>query len=188
MFHFHYRKQHHIFLKLFSAIPETYHARVVRSAKKIKDMLSDFMFAKVVESVVIAIILCIGFFFIGLKGWLFLGLLAGFLNIIPFLGPFIGAIPPLLISLIQEPIMALYVLGIILFAQAVDNFYLIPFFISNKIKMDPLVNVVLILVGAQLMGAVGMVLSIPLYLIYKIVIQQSYKTLHEIYEPTDTFS
>ena len=67
------------------------------------------------ESMVIAGICCLGFFIAGVKGWLVLGLLAGFLNIVPYLVRLLGAVPPMLITLlVDEPIITFYVVITIL--------------------------------------------------------------------------
>ena len=69
----------------------------------------------------------------------------------------------------------------IIVAQLVDNFYLIPFMISGKVKMDSLLSIILVLVSAKLLGIVGMVFAIPIYIIYKVVLVEAYEELVEIY-------
>ena len=168
--------------RLNALLPKKFQNGAKRSSDEIKLQLRDFLTAKVTESVVIGGICCLGFFIAGLKGWLFLGFLAGILNIIPFLGPLLGAIPPILIALVDQPIVAVYVIITIVIAQLLDNLYLIPFMISGRVKMDALLGIVLILVGAQLAGPLGMILALPIYLVYKITLQETYIELSRIYK------
>ncbi|MBW2998898.1 AI-2E family transporter, partial [Candidatus Woesearchaeota archaeon] len=182
IFYVYYKKRKLIIENVIDAVPSKFHSASKRAFDKISYQLKDFTNAKFYESLIIFIICLLGFYLANIPGWLFLALLAGVLNIIPYVGPFIGAIPPLLIGLMLSPIQALYVLITVGVAQTIDNIYIIPFFISNSVKIDPLLSIVLILVGAKLFGPVGMILAIPIYLIYKIVLEETYVELVNVYE------
>jgi len=182
LFHIYFNKSEGIKKKIFSLIPKRFHKDYTSGLNEVATHLHDFFTAKVIESIVVAFICCIGFFIAGVKGWLILGLVAGFLNIVPYIGPLLGAVPPLLITLlVDEPIISLYVVITIIIAQLVDNLYLIPFMIAGKVRIFPLVSILLVLTGAQLFGIFGMVFAIPMYLVYKIVLKGSYEVLVRIY-------
>lgn len=167
---------------IYQLIPGGYHDSFFKTLKDIGKYLHDFFEAKAIESLVIAAICCFGFYVAGLQGWLILGVLAGILNIIPYLGPIIGALPPILVAFIDQPVVALYVIITIIIAQLVDNFYLIPFMITKKVSIHPLVGIVIIFASAQLFGIMGMVFGIPIYLVYKIILTEAYRNLVKIYE------
>ena len=99
---------------------------ILRALESIGRELEDFFSAKMLESAIIGLICCIGFYLGGLDGWLFLGILAGFLNIIPYIGPILGAIPPVIIGYIDSPMTALFAVITVVIAQTIDNLYLIP--------------------------------------------------------------
>ena len=181
LFYMYFKRKERITQQITSLVPEKFKVPFQRATEEVGDQLGEFFEAKVVETTVIGAICCLGFFIAGVKGWLFLGILAGFLNVVPFIGPIIGAIPALLLALADEPIVALYVLVTVLIAQAVDNFYLIPFMISGKVRIDPLLSIVLALMGAQLFGVIGMIFAIPVYIVYKVVLKQVYGQLIQIY-------
>lgn len=163
------------------ALPE--HADgIIRALKSIGRELEDFFSAKMLESAIVGLICCIGFYLGGLEGWLFLGILAGFLNIIPYIGPILGAIPPVIVGYIDSPMTALFAVITIIISQTIDNLYLIPFMISEKVNINPLLSVILTLAASKLLGALGMVLAIPIYIIYKIIIKESYRELTNIYD------
>jgi len=182
VFYMYFRRRKAIQKEIFTHIPKKMHTGFVRAAKHICSQLHDYLTAKVLESAVIAVICCTGFWLAGLKGWLILGVIAGFLNIIPYVGPIIGVIPALLIGLLDHPMIALYVIITIIIAQLVDNLYLIPFMISSKVKIGALLTIVLILIGSKLLGPLGMIFAIPIYLVYKIVLRESYKELVKMYK------
>jgi predicted PurR-regulated permease PerM len=76
---------------------------------------------------------------------------------------------------------ALFAIITVIIAQLIDNLYLIPFMISEKVNINPLLSVVLTLAASKLLGPLGMVLAIPIYIIYKIIIKESYRELVNIY-------
>ena len=154
---------------------------ISRALKCMGRELEDFFSAKMIESAIVGLICCIGFYLGGLEGWLFLGILAGFLNIIPYIGPLLGAIPPVIVGYIDSPMTALFAVITVIIAQLIDNLYLIPFMISEKVNINPLLSVVLTLAASKLLGPLGMVLAIPIYIIYKIIVRESYRELVNIY-------
>jgi predicted PurR-regulated permease PerM len=154
---------------------------IIRALKSIGRELEDFFSAKMLESAIVGLICCIGFYLAGIDGWLFLGILAGFLNIIPYIGPLLGAIPPVIVGYIASPMIALFAVITVIIAQLIDNLYLIPFMISEKVNINPLLSVVLTLAASKLLGPLGMVLAIPIYIVYKIIIKESYGELINIY-------
>jgi predicted PurR-regulated permease PerM len=154
---------------------------IIRALKSIGRELEDFFSAKMLESAIVGLICCVGFYLGDLNGWLFLGILAGFLNIIPYIGPVLGAIPPVIVGYIDSPMTALFAVITVIIAQTIDNLYLIPFMISEKVNINPLLSVILTLAASKLLGPLGMVLAIPIYIIYKIIMKESYRELIYIY-------
>lgn len=164
-----------------SYAPPEYADGIIRALKSIGRELEDFFSAKMLESAIVGLICCIGFYLGGLDGWLFLGILSGFLNIIPYIGPILGAIPPVIVGYIDSPMTALFAVVTVIIAQTIDNLYLIPFMISEKVNINPLLSVILTLAASKLLGPLGMVLAIPIYIVYKIIIKESYRELINIY-------
>jgi len=161
-------------------IPRVFSKLIMKILNDTTQELKYYLNAKGLESLIIFIICAIGFSFIGLDGWFFLAILAGFLNIIPYLGPLIGAILPIFVALTYGMTTVLWTVGVVVMAQLIDNLYLIPFMVSNKVKMEPLLSIVLILVGAKIFGIFGMVFIIPVYLIGNTVLTKTYKQIKEI--------
>lgn len=181
MFYMYYRRGGRLKRQFLEVLPGNLYGPLSRAFDEIGHQLNKFLTAKVLESLIVGSICCLGFFVAGLKGWLLLGMIAGFLNIVPYLGPIIGAIPPLLIGVLDEPVVAVYVLATVITAQLVDNLYLVPFMISSKVRMDALLSIFLILAGAKIFGVAGMIFAIPLYLVYKIILRASYAELVRYY-------
>ncbi|MFO7697544.1 MAG: AI-2E family transporter [Anaerolineae bacterium] len=98
----------------------------------------------------------------GVPQALLLGTIAGAFEIIPNLGPFIGAIPAVLVTLLVDPIKALWVaLGFVIIQQ-VENAFLVPRISGNAVRFHPAIVIVLVLVGSEVAGLWGMLLAVPL--------------------------
>ncbi|MBZ3935702.1 AI-2E family transporter [Methanimicrococcus blatticola] len=167
-----------------NAVPKRFETEFKYTANAILTQSNNFFVAKIIESIGIALICCVGFYLIGLPGWLFLGILAGLLNNVPYIGPIFATIPPIIVGLVIGWKIALLAIVVCLIAQIVDNIYLVPFMISSKVSVNPFTTVLLILTFSQLYGALGMILSIPIYIICKIILVESYKLLIRIFPET----
>ncbi|MCL2549660.1 MAG: AI-2E family transporter [Methanimicrococcus sp.] len=184
MFSMYFKDKGNLKKTIEDMIPPRFEKEFQTTSSAILTRSNNFFVAKVIESIGVASICCIGFYLIGLPGWLFLGILAGLLNNVPYIGPTVSTIPPFIIGLVigwKVAVLAIVVCGI---AQIVDNLYLIPFMISSKIKVNPLTTVLLILIFSQLFGILGMILCLPIYIISKIILVEAYKLLILIFPET----
>jgi predicted PurR-regulated permease PerM len=183
MFYMYFWRRQSIGEKLTEAIPRKFKSSVLRASRAMNKQLHTFFSARVVESTVVGGLCCLGFFIAGVKGWLVLGLLAGFLNTVPYFGPFLGAIPPVIITLLVDtPLAALYVVLTVLIAQMIDVFYLQPFMISSKVRIDPLLSILLVLAGTKLFGIMGTIFVLPMFLMYEVVLVEVYGELKKLYD------
>ncbi|MFQ5621326.1 MAG: AI-2E family transporter [Candidatus Nanoarchaeia archaeon] len=154
----------------------------VEMLKHTRQRLYDFISAKVLQSAIIGILCCVGFGVAGVEGWFILGLLAGALNIVPYVGPIIGAIPPLLITVVAgDMVQGVYVLATIAGVQLLDNFYLSPVMIADKVSVHPLAAIGLSLLGSHFYGALGLFFAIPVYIAYESLIKKGYELLDDLY-------
>lgn len=181
MFSLYFSKKHVIVSEFIGLFPLKYQECVNSSMSDIGRRLGDFFSAKILESVIVGLICCIGFYLAGINGWFFLGFLAGLLNIVPYIGPVVGAIPAVIVGFIESPTTALLAIVTVIIAQLVDNLYLIPYMISGKVAVNPLLSILLTLIFADMLGALGMILAIPIYIVYKVVLTEFYNELIKIY-------
>lgn len=176
------RRREAILRTVLDALPAGLRRSVRRVVGDVARDVNDYFSARIVESVVVGSLCCLGFYIAGLRGWLVFGVLAGVLNIVPFIGPVLSAVPPVLVTLLlDEPLVAGYVVVAIVVAQLVDQYYLEPFMIARRVRLDPVLGVLLPLAGAKLFGLVGMVFAVPIYSVYKIVLGEAYEELVHVY-------
>ena len=142
--------------------------------------LGDYMAAKFIEASIVGFTIGFGLFFLDIKFALILGLLAGITNIIPYIGPIIGALPGILY------ILAEYGLGaelgaasfLYLIANTVDIMIIFPLLVSRIVNLHPVVVVISVILGSQYLGILGMIISIPVAAAIKLVITQFYKEMY----------
>lgn len=148
-------------------MPNKYFEMTLNIIYKIEDQLSKYIQGTVTESLIVAMIYSVCYFFLGINYATVLGLIGGFTNIIPFAGPFIGAIPVLLISIVQfgDLSMLPWIVLVSVGVQQVDQVFVQPTVFSKIMDIHPLVLFLVILVGNETLGVMGMVLAVPIYTI-----------------------
>lgn len=98
-----------------------------------------------------------------------LSVLNAFFNIIPYFGPIFGAIPAIAIALIQSPEKALWTAVCLYVLQQIEGNILSPKVTADSISMHPLVVILLLIIGGEIAGFIGMVLAVPLGVIIKVM-------------------
>ncbi len=126
--------------------------------------LQEYIRGIMIQSAIMCVVTTIGFYIIGLDSPFLLGLVAGVLNLIPYIGPLLAMVLPTLLALGHMPV-ELWLLGaaisVIVIAQVIDNIIVIPSVIANAVNLHPLVVIVGIIVFGNLFGFIGMVVAIP---------------------------
>jgi predicted PurR-regulated permease PerM len=117
----------------------------------------------------------IGFLFLGLPYALLLTVIAVILNFIPFFGAILSSIPIVIIGWIESPSMAIWSLIIILVAQQIQDNLISPLIFGKKLDIHPITTIILVLAGGDLFGIIGMLIIIPLYMFFKIIIIRIYE-------------
>lgn len=142
---------------------------------KIEDQLSKYIQGTVIESAIVAMLYAISYFILGINYATVLGIIGGITNVIPFAGPFIGAIPVLLISIIQfgDLSMLPWIIIITLAVQQIDQVFIQPAVFSRIMNMHPLTMFIVILIGNEILGVLGMVLAIPMYTIILVTAKET---------------
>ncbi len=119
---------------------------------------------------VIGVISGTGYYFLGVQYWLALAIVAGLMEVVPFVGPFIGGGAPVLVALADSPQKAVFVLIFVLIYQQVEQGFIVPRIMKSSVGMSPLTVVLTILVGSVLYGPVGAILAIPVGAAVQVVI------------------
>lgn len=137
---------------------------------KVHEIFSKFMTGLIVQSAIVGVLSFIGMTVLGVRYAAIFGLLLGLTNVIPYVGPFIGAIPAVGITLLYNPLNALKVAILIVVVQQIDANLVGPRIMGNYIGLRPMWIVLAISLGGSFGGMIGMILSIPVAAILNIVL------------------
>lgn len=132
--------------------------------------LKSFISGRILASIFRSLIIFVGFGALRLDYALLLAFAALFLNVIPFLGMWITFFISLSVSLIQEPVMAIWVSVILIASFYIENNYITPQLVSDKLKIHPLTVITLVVTAGNFSGLIGVILSLPLYMLVKEVV------------------
>ena len=150
-------------------LPAAVRPRFLAVCEEINRILGAFIRGAILVSLVVGLLYYTAFIIIGLDFPLILAFIGGITNLIPFIGPIIGAVPALLVAILESPLQVLRVLALIAVIQQVESQLIYPSIIGRSTGFHPLVVILALLVGVRLFGFVGLLLAIPAAIILRIV-------------------
>jgi predicted PurR-regulated permease PerM len=116
--------------------------------------------------IIVGTLVYIGLYFLNIKYALLLAILAGVLEIFPYIGPVLAAIPAVIIGLLQAPILGFWVLILYVAVQQMENYLIVPLVIGRVVGLNPIIVIMALLIGAKLGGILGMILAVPLTAVF----------------------
>ncbi len=146
-----------------SILPQRWADIVLREIAFVDRMFGGFIDGKLVDSAIIGILCYIGCILFGFPNALLVSAIVGVTNVIPFFGPFLGAIPATLLILIESPIDALWFVLFVLFLQQLDGNVIGPKILGDHTGVSSFWVLFSILLFGGLWGIVGMVVAVPLF-------------------------
>lgn len=161
----------HKFTNFLLQITAERHAASTRNVVvQISEVTQHYLSGVFIVVLILAVLNSTGLLIVGIKHAVFFGVLAAILNIIPYIGTFIGGTIPTLYALLTEDIgTAIATASVFVVAQFLENNFLTPKIVGSKVRINPLAAIVALLIGGALWGVAGMILFIPFIGIVKIV-------------------
>ena len=153
-------------------IPAPHDDKVLEIAARTNRVFTGFIDGKLVDSLIIGILCLIGTLILRIPFAGLISLIVGVTNIIPFFGPFIGAIPSILILLIVDPWSALWFGIFILALQQLDGNVIGPRILGDSTGVSALGVLVSISIGGSLLGVAGMILGVPVYAVGSVLVEE----------------
>lgn len=144
--------------------------------------LRAFIQGQMLVSFILCIILYIGYVIVGLEYALLLALFALFMNLIPFVGPWIAFLPAALLAVIQDPFLLIWVSLITLIAQQIESNLITPNVMGQTLKLHPLTVITVVLAAGNIAGFIGILIAIPTYAVIKTIIQNIWRYRSNIKE------
>lgn len=193
---FFFLKEQGLFSSFIVALgPAKYENEIKSTIKSISKLLTRYFGGILIQMTVITLFVSIGLSVLGIKNALLIGFFAALINVIPYLGPIIGAMFGVFITIssnldltFADELLPLILKVLLVFGsmQLLDNFILQPFIFSNSVLAHPLEIFIVILMGAQINGIVGMVLAIPFYTVIRVVARSFLSEFNLVKKLTDS--
>lgn len=136
---------------------------------EISQSLSSYITGQLTVAFWVAVMFFVGYLIIGQRYALVLGIVAGILNLIPYVGSTLALLPSLVIAAFIAPSMILKVLIVFAVEQTIETRVISPIIVGNKMQMHPVTTILVLLVSAGMYGLVGMIAGIPIFAILKII-------------------
>lgn len=164
---------------LMNIVPNSIFETTLSLYHQINDQMGHFVRARLLEAVFVGAFTWIGLFIINFPYATILALFAALTNLIPYVGPIIGAVPAIAIALINgDTTFGLFLVSAVYFTvQLVDAALIIPLVVAKIVDLHPITVIISIIAGAQLLGVVGMLISIPVASIIKVTVSTVYRHL-----------
>ncbi len=168
---------------LMRALPQQIRNDVRCMARLIDDVLSAYIRGQLLLCLFVGGLATLSLFIIGVPFALVLGLIAGIFEILPYVGPILGAIPALIVALLADPWSALWVAIAFFAIQQVENLVLVPRISGESVKLHPAMIMVVLVVGNELAGFWGMLIAVPVTAVIRDLFKYLY--LRFLDEPLD---
>lgn len=156
---------------LLRFLPRSLRKRMIRMGRDMDEALGNYIRGQLTVCAIVGGLAYLGYWLIGMPYALLLAAIVGITNIIPYFGPFIGAAPAFMIALTISPRMALYVVIVNTVIQVLEGNILSPTIVGRTLQIHPLFIIFALLVGGEVGGLLGMILAVPLFAIFKVLIQ-----------------
>lgn len=144
---------------------------ILQVTRKSNEIFGGFVIGKIIDSIIIGIICFVVLSLLKMPYTLLVSVVVGVTNVIPFFGPFIGAIPSIILILLAEPIKGLYFMIFILLLQQFDGNILGPKILGNSTGLSAFWVVFSILLGGGMFGFVGMVMGVPTFAVFYYLVE-----------------
>lgn len=161
-------------------IPNAWFERSYMLLHQFNGKFGDYIIAKTIEASILGVLVTTGLWFIDFPYATLLGVIAGLTNILPYVGPIIGWIPALLVGALQAR-GAVNMFGmnmVFVVANLVDMTLVFPLLVSKIVNLHPLVVVSSVIMGSQIAGVAGMLISVPIAAFLKLLITEIHRSLY----------
>ena len=170
-----------------SMLPRAWRSDVWRIVRIINGVFSQYIRGQLILALIVGLASTIGMFIVGAPFPVILGVISGITEIVPIIGPILGAIPGLALAAFHPEgwVMVLKVLAVYLIVQQLENNLLVPKIQGDSVKVHPALIMVALVVGSQVGGLLGLVLAVPVAAILRDTYIYLYRRFAENYSPRD---
>lgn len=146
---------------VWSVAPEKHQPYIMQLVMRMQKKIGLWLRGQLILSFIIFSLTFLGLSILGVEYALTLALIAGLTEFIPYLGPILAAIPAIFLSFTQSPMLAIFVLALYYIIQLVENNIIVPKLMQRVVGLNPIIIIVVLLIGFKIAGIIGAIMSIP---------------------------
>jgi predicted PurR-regulated permease PerM len=163
--------------RLLGVFPERRRAEAAHVGNQLNTALGGFLRGQLLVALIVGVMLSIGYRIIGLDFWLLIGLIGGLLNIVPFLGPWVGGALGVIIALTTaDASTAIWAIVVAVVVQQIDNNFVSPTVLRATVRLHPAVTLLVLVLAGALAGVWGVIVAVPLAAAIKILLGHWWRT------------
>ncbi|MBP7060545.1 MAG: AI-2E family transporter [Candidatus Moranbacteria bacterium] len=151
--------------------PKEYHDQARSIASRMQGKVSQWLFGQMLLMVIAFVIYFIGLSLLGVPYALAIAFFGGFMEILPYVGPVLAAVPAIIIGLLSSPILGASALVFYIIAHQVEAHIVAPQVMKHSAGLNPVALIIAILVGLELGGALGIILAVPITMILSVFVE-----------------
>jgi len=144
-----------------SLVPEQHQPYAMQLTNRMQQKIGLWLRGQLILSLILFTLTLIGLTILGVKYALVLAIISGLSEFVPYLGPIIAAVPAVFLAFTQSPTLALFVVILYIVIQWSESNIIVPKIMQKVVGLNPIVSIVVLLIGFKLAGVVGAILSIP---------------------------
>ena len=164
-----FKDGHRFPIAISKFIPKQYRDESLEVIEDVGETLSSYISGQVTVASIVGLLSLIGYWIIDLPYALLLALVVAVTNIIPYVGPILGAAPAVIIALFDSPLQAFLVVIVAVIAQQTEGNFLSPLILGKSLDIHPATVIILLLAAGNIAGILGMVLAVPTYAVTKTI-------------------
>jgi predicted PurR-regulated permease PerM len=187
---FFFLKDGYLFTRIvFSLTPEKHMEPMKNIMEHTHGLLRRYFIGVAIQSLIMAVMIGLSLSLLGVKNALLIGVFAGLVNVIPYVGPVIGALFAMLIAATTAlqgnaavdiwPVV-MQVVAVFAIAQQIDGFVVQPLILGNRVKAHPLEVFIVVLMAGMVGGVFGMIAAIPVYTIIRVIAREFFSAFKPI--------
>lgn len=158
-------------------IPAQYRSDCLCLLQEVNSVLNGFIRGQLIVSAIVGGLITLGLVALQIRFATLLGLTAGLFDVIPYFGPFIGAIPALIFALIASPWKALWVIVLFVVVNQVEGAILTPRVVGGRVGLPPIVTIFVLLAGGHLFGIGGILLAVPVAATLRVLVRFAWQAM-----------
>jgi len=156
-------------------VPPNLQNKSLKIIGKIEIKLSRWFVGQLALGFIIGLMSYIGLSILGVPYALVLAIIAGLFELVPYIGPWLSAVPAILIALTISPALAGAVLVLYFVIQELENYFIVPKVMEKSVDIHPVITIMAMMIGGQLAGLAGVILAVPVAAMVLVAVEEVYK-------------